>query len=279
MADTAFMIQYRQELILAYEQRKSYLRETVTNEAVIRGNQATFLVVGSDGGYATTRGSNGLIPASNNNNNQYVATLTERNALYKMTNFNIFASQGDQRRAMQENSMAKLNRTVDLQIIEILGTATNDTGAAETGSLDLVIHAETILGNNFAFEDESAKVTCVISDAMFGYLKKTKEFTSADFTMNKPYHEQSRKRFRWAGIDYIVHSDLPGKGTNQEKCFMYSQAAVGHAMDVAGMDVVADYDKEQNYSYSRCTAFMGGVLLQNSGVVVINHDGSGFAAS
>ena len=269
MADTAFMIQYRQELILAYEQRQSFLRETVTNEAVIRGNQATFLVVGSSGDYATTRGSNGLIPASNNNNNQYTATLTEQNSLYKMINFNIFASQGDQRRAMQENSMATLNRTVDKQIIDILNTGTNDTGTAATGSLDMIIYAETILGNNFALEDESARITAVISDAMFGYLKKSDRFSSADFTMNKPYQEQSRKRFRWAGIDYIVHSNLPGKGTSAEKCFMYSQAAVGHAMDTAGMDVVADYDKEQNYSFSRCTAFMGGVLLQNSGVVVM----------
>lgn len=278
MVDTAPMIQYRQEFILAYEQRQSFLRESVTTEAVIKGNQATFLVVGSNGDYAVTRGSNGRIPAFANNNTQLTATLTEQHALHTMNGFDIFRSQGDQRRAMQENSMAKLNRTVDKQIIDLLNTGTNDTGAAVAGNLDLILYAQAILGANFAMEDDNMEITCVISDALRAYLMKAKEFSSADFTPNMPYAKKSMKRFNWLGINFIVHSNLPGKTTNAEKCFMYAKSSVGHAMDTSGMGVYAGYDEEQDYSFNRATAFMGGVLLQNSGVVVINHDGSGFAA-
>jgi hemin uptake protein HemP len=37
------------------------------------------------------------------------------------------------------------------------------------------------------------------------------------------------------------------------------------------------YDEEQDYSWARASAFMGSKLLQNSGVVVITHDGSAYA--
>ena len=47
MSDSAFQIQYRQEFIQAFEQHATLLRDTVTTEAVIKGNQAVFLVAGS----------------------------------------------------------------------------------------------------------------------------------------------------------------------------------------------------------------------------------------
>ena len=62
MADSAFQIQYRQEFIAQFEQGQSWLRTVCTTEAVIKGNQAMFLVAGSGGATAVTRGLNGNIP-------------------------------------------------------------------------------------------------------------------------------------------------------------------------------------------------------------------------
>ena len=47
MSDTAYQTQYRQEFIAGFEQRQSLLRDTVTTEAVIKGNTAVFLVADS----------------------------------------------------------------------------------------------------------------------------------------------------------------------------------------------------------------------------------------
>jgi hypothetical protein len=47
MADSAFQVQYRQEFIAQFEQGQSWLRSICTTEAVIKGNQAMFLVAGS----------------------------------------------------------------------------------------------------------------------------------------------------------------------------------------------------------------------------------------
>jgi hypothetical protein len=40
------------------------------------------------------------------------------------------------------------------------------------------------------------------------------------------------------------------------------------------MDVRAGYNEENAYYWARSSIFMGSALLQNSGVAVVNHDGS-----
>ena len=77
MAESAPQIQYRQELVATFEEGMSWLRQTTVTEAVIKGNQATFLVAGSGGASAVTRGINGLIPARADSLTQSTATLVE----------------------------------------------------------------------------------------------------------------------------------------------------------------------------------------------------------
>ena len=63
MSLSAPQIQFRNETIAEFEIGASILRDTVTTEAVLKGNQAKFLVAGSGGATAKTRGVNGRIPA------------------------------------------------------------------------------------------------------------------------------------------------------------------------------------------------------------------------
>lgn len=276
MADHAYQTQYRQEFISGFEQRQSLVRNTVITEAVISGNSAVFLVADSGDAEAVTRGVNGLIPARGDNLNQYTATLVEWHDLVRRTRFNIFASQGDGRRIMQETTMSVINRKIDSDIITELNTATQDTGAAATASLSMAMHALTILGNNDVPLD--GNIYALITPAFHAFLMQTKEFASADYVSGKPF-EGKPMMYNWANVNWIVHPNLPGKGTNAEKCFMYHKSAMGHAANTGEMSSAVGYDDEQDYSYARCSMFMGAKLLQNSGIVVMNHDGSGFAAS
>jgi len=275
MAETAYQIQYRQEFIAGFEQRQSMVRQSVTTDSVIKGNQATFLVADSGDAEAVTRGVNGLIPARADNLNQYTATLVEWHDLVRRTKFNIFASQGDGRRIMQETTMGVINRKVDQDIITELQNATQDTGAAAKASLDLAMYAKVILGNNEVPMD--GNIFALVTPAFEAYLMQTKEFASADYVSGKPFESQMTM-FRWAGVNWIVHPNLPGKGTSAEKCFMYHKNAVGHAANTGDMDSKVGYDDEQDYSWARASIFMGPKILQNSGIVVVNHDGSAYAA-
>lgn len=277
MADTAAQIQYRQEYVAGFEQTETLLRKTVTTEAVIKGNQAVFLVADSGGASPVTRGVNGLIPARPDNLSQKTATLVENHDLTRKTGFNVFISQGDQRAIMQMTTQGVINRGIDLQILTELANTTNATGlAASTASLQLVAWAKTILGNNQVPLD--GNISSIISPAFHGYLMQTKEFANAQYVNDKPFENQPIM-FRWYGVNFIVHNNLVGVGTASESCYMYHRSAIGHAVDKKDIQALVGYEEEQDYSWARTTIFMGAKLLQAKGAVLMRHDGSAFAAT
>lgn len=279
MAETAFQTQYRQEFIAGFEQRQSLLRSSVTTEAVLKGNTATFLVADSGGASAVTRGVNGLIPARADNLTQTSATLAEWHDLVRKSGFNVFASQGDQRRIMQETTMAVINRKVDADIIAQLDTATVDTGAATTATLALVAKAKAILGLAEVPTQELDNMFAAVTPAFMAYLMQTKEFSSAEYVDVKTFVGAERKMLRWYGINWIEHPNLTGAGTSSEKCYIYHRAALGHAVDTRNIQSPVGYDDEQDYSWARASVFMGSKLLQNGGIVQILHDGSAMVGS
>lgn len=275
MAESAATVRYRAEYVATFEQRQSLVRKLVTTDCDINAASAVFLVAGSGGATAVTRGLNGLIPARAVDLNTFTATLTEWHDLVKRTNFNIYISQGDGRRLMQAESVGVINRTIDQNIITELNTATQDTGTTARASLEMVMHAITILGNNKVPLD--GNISALITPAFYANLMMTKEFASVDYVNNKPF-TGNLTSFRWAGVNFVVHPSLPGAGTAAEKNFMFHKDAIGHACNMENVQLVVGYDEEQDYSFARATGYMGSKLLQNSGVVVMNHDGSNFAA-
>lgn len=283
MAETAFQIQYRQAFIDGFEQRESLIRSMVTTEVEIKGNQATFLVADSGAATAVTRGVNGLIQARGDNLSQPVATLVEWHDLVRKTGFNVFASQGNQIAIMQKSSMGVINRKIDYDIYTELNTGTVNTGTAVTASLGLVMRAKTILGINQVPWDSN--LYALITPAFEAYLMQTKEFASREYVGRMPMDGADvawRDRplmYNWMGVNWCVHPNLPGIGTSAEKCFMFHKSAIGHAYNQGDLTALAGYNDEQDYSWARTSVFMGTKILQNSGIVVMNHDGSALVAA
>lgn len=284
MAETAFQIQYRAESIAGFEQNEALLRTCVTTEAVIKGNQATFLVADSGGATATTRGSNGRIPARADNLNQATATLVEKHDLVNKPGFNVFASQGNQREIMQKTSRAVIHRECDQQVITELETGTVNLGATGViASIGVVTRAQVVMQN--AGVPWDSNTTALVTPAFMGYMRQTKEFASAEYVGGKKPWESGDPSWRdkpyayfWLDMVWVVHPNLPGKGTSTEKCFFFHKNAIGHAMDTAGIQALAGYDQEQDYSWARTTVYAGAKLLQNAGVVIFIHDGSALVA-
>jgi hypothetical protein len=281
MTDTAFMNQYRKEFIMGFEQRESLLRQTCLTEAVISGNQAIFLVTDSGDAVASTRGVDGMYVYGDDNRDQYTCVLADSTHPTRRNNWNIFASMGEesqQRMAMQKNGMGVINRKIDSTILTALSAATQTTGAAVTADLSLVMKAVAILGNN-EVDTEDGNLTFVISPAMNANLMQIDGFTSADYVSDKPLGGGQSRMRKWGNYNFITHPNLAGKGTSSETCYAYHRDAIGHAVDTKGIDAVIGYNEEQAYSYARHTVFQGAKLLQNTGVVKILHDGSGYVAS
>ena len=284
MADTAFQIQYRQEFVNGFEDRQSILKSMCVQEADVKGNQATFLVADSGSAIAVTRGVNGLIPARADSLTQTTATLIEYHDLVRKTEFNILSSQGDQRRIMQETSMGVINRRLDNSIIAALDGGTNNTGAAAVASLDLVVWARTILGNNQVPLWDEENLFAVVSPAFDGYMMQTPEYASADYVEVKPFTGPARRFRRWSGFNWAVHGRLTNSvgagGTGaSEQCFFFPRNAIGCAVHKQGINASVGFDDEQAYSWARTSVDIGAVLLQNSGLVVALHNAAGYAAT
>ena len=200
MAESAAQVQYKQEIVATFEEGQSWLRQCSVTEAVINGNQATFLVAGSGGATASTRGINGLITARPDSMTQTTATLVEWHDLVRKTRFNIFQSQGDQRRLMQDTTRKVLNRRIDADIITQLDTATVNLGAATTMALSIAAKAVTTLGEAEVPTEEEDKMFALATPAVRGYLMQIPEFTKADYVEMKYLNGPARRMVRWAGL-------------------------------------------------------------------------------
>lgn len=278
MSVEAAVIQYRREFVASFEQRVSALKMATTKESMVNGLQATFLVSGSGGDTAVTRGVNGQIPYGNPTNTQVTATLVEKHAPYELTSFNIFASQGDQKRIMQEASMAVINREIDTTILSELANATQDFGSGPA-TLNTVIGAKVILGNNQVDTTQADNMFAVVSPAFMGNLMQVREFASAEYVDVKAFAGPSRKYLRWMGVNWIESPLISGLGTSAELCYMFHRSALGYAVRVGEESVSIGYDDKQDSSWSRATTYHAAKILQNTGIVKITHDGSGYQAT
>lgn len=280
--DTAFQTMYRQEFIAGFEQHVSIIRDTVTTDGTMTGNQYVFLVVDSGGAEAVTRGVNGMIPSRADNQNQNTCVLSEWHDLVRKTGFNVFASQGNQRQIMQMTSMAVLNRKIDNQIITELNTGTVTAGSSATIASVSLYQTGVVKLQNAGVPWDS-NITLLCQPSFLAYMEQAPEFASADYVDVRPYAGSNASwrdkpmGYRWRNSLILTHPNLPGKATTSEKSFMYHKSAIGHAADSAGLKSPVGYNEEQDYSWARASMYMGAKLLQNTGVIVYTHDGSAFA--
>lgn len=279
MAVQAAVIQFRQETVAQFEQKISKLRGATTPEMVKKGNQAVFLVSGSAGDTATTRGANGDIPYGGPQNAQVTITLKERHAAKELTGFDVFASQGDQAGGLKRMVQNIMRRDVDLSILAALSAATQDFG---TGTFDLktVQGCLAILGNNQVDIDDENNLFGVISPAAQAYLLGVAEFASADYVKMQPFASGAWVSYkRWAGVNWITSPLVTGVGTSSELLYIYHRDALGWSGNLTEEQVYAGYEEKHGKNWARAELYHEAALLQNSGVIKITHDGSEFVAT
>jgi hypothetical protein len=279
MSVEAAVAQYRQATVDQFEQKVSMFRSCTTKETMSNGLTVTFLVAGSGSDTAVTRGVNGQIPYGNPTNTQKTATLVEKHAPYELTNFNIFASQGDQKAIMRKASMAVINRDIDLTCLTELANATIDTGTTATASLAMIEAAKAYLGNQDVPIEEEDNMFACISPSFRSYLMRTTEFAHGDYVDVKVFNGPTRKIWRWDGVNWFVSSRVTGLGTSTELCYMWHRDALGYAVNIGEDTIDIGYDAKQNSSWSRATIYHAAKILQNTGIVQMKHDGSNSALS
>ena len=183
---------------------------------------------------------------------------------------------------MQMTTMAVINRQIDSLIITQLNTGTVTIGAASTIPTVSMFQNGRVKLSNAAVPWDS-NVTLLCQPSFLAYLEQAPEFANAQYVDLRPYAgdvpswKDKPMAYRWRNCLIVEHPNLPGKGTSSEKSFLFHKISVGFAVDTGGIQSPVGYDNEQDYSYARASCYMGAVVLQNTGIVVITHDGSAYA--
>lgn len=276
MALNPTQVLYRDEFVSAFEQRQSYLRDTVTNEAMVKGSSAIFLVTGQ-ADTMKERGVDGLIPSANETDSQVTISLKEMHHRATATSWDIFQGQSDRRRIMQEKGMKAANKEIDDAIVTALGSATTSysSGSAVTLTFGKLVD---ILSSLYANQvDNDGLITCVWTPKAMARIMTFAQSTSIDYVDRKPLIDGPQP-FRFLGATHIMHPRLTGVGTSTASNFVYHKAAIGHAVDSAGIKTDIGYNGEHDYSYARHSIFHGAKILQNAGVLkVVTDDTAAFS--
>lgn len=267
---------YRDEFVASFEQRQSYLRDSVTSEAMVKGNSAIFLVTGQ-ADTMKERGVDGLIPSANETDSQVTIALKEMHHRATATSFDIFGGQSDRRRILQERGMKAANKEIDDSIIAALGAATNSyaSGTAQTLTYGKLVDILSDLFENQV--DNDGQITCVWTPKTMARIMTFAQATSIDYVNQKPLVDGPQP-FRFLGATHIMHPRLTGVGTSTASNFVYHKASIGHAVDSAGIKTDIGYNGEHDYSYARHSIFHGSRILQNAGVLkVVSDDTAAFS--
>ena len=160
------------------------------------------------------------------------AALTEYWVGSRRTGVNILTAPGEVRASIQDGAVRELNTRINRNIIDVLRTATQHSGPATRDCVALVMFGLAALGNNSVPLD--GNISAVITPAYLAHLMQTKEFASAEFVGDVPF-SSALTVYRWAGVNFIVHPNLPGRGTGEEKCFMYHKDAVCHTWAIGAV--------------------------------------------
>lgn len=283
MAVSAAVTIYKQEMIAQFERRRSVLSMTCSKESMASGQSIVWLVNGSGGDSAVTRGVNGLIPYGQTSNTQVTGTLVPKYAAKRITDFDVFASQGNQTAALQTASYSIIRRDMDDTILTELANCTQDYGAAGlTLDTATILGARAALGYNDVPVGQLNNMFCAITHGAFAYLMQNTEFSNGQYMGDTlPYKNMIDPEvpYVWSGINFIVTNAISGKQTAAELMYMFHRDAIGYATNVGEEGIAAGFNEEQKYSWSIATIFHCSKILQDSGIIKITHDGTAFVTT
>ena len=177
MAVQAAITQYKKEMVLTYEQRRSKLSAAATKETMMNGYTVTWLVSGAGSAVAVTRGQNGDIPYGGPRTLRS-RPLWSRTAPAGHDQLRRVRVAGNQTQLMQINSYAIIRRAQDQAILDELANATQDWALGGSLTIEMISAAKAILGNQNVPIDEEDNMFAIISPAAQAYLEQTTEFAS-----------------------------------------------------------------------------------------------------
>lgn len=282
---TAFITDYEARVQDVFQRRGSLLRPAVRVKDNVVGSTAVFQKIGS--GTATTKARHGTITPMNQTHTAPSATLVDFYGGDWVDKLDEAKVSIDERMAIARGGAMALGRKVDSQITTALDATTQSTITYTVTSAAAI--QSSLLQLAEALDDNEVPNDGLRYGALtpraWAQAMVVDAFASADYVGSNglPYVMGAPVQELWKqylGINWKVHSGLPGKGTATAKIFVWHRDAVGYAIakaagNMAGTNAVS---ADITWHGDRAAHFVnhmmsgGAVLIDDTGVIEGNLD-------
>ncbi len=264
----SFVKQYEDDIHDAFQRRGSFLLHTVRHKDKVKGASTTFQKIGV--GAASTKARHGIVTPMNQTHEAVECTLADFYAGDWVDDLDEAKVNHDERRAIADGGAWALGRKADDQIITALGGTSNELASGIHGALTralLLEMAETLDDNDVPNDGHRWGL---LTPRAWAIAMTIDEFASGDFVGDQPFMKGANPR-TWLGINWMMHTGLPNKGTNTADCFAYHRNAVGYASN-KGIDVAVQFHNDHDAWFVNAKMSGAGCLIDENGVVKLPHD-------
>lgn len=271
-------VNYLPEFQESFAQTISLLSDRCTDGRMDGGASVVFDIADMSGDLAE-RGVDGELPRLTSSDSQVTATLKEYGGTMRITDFNAFTSQSNEREKQYRKMTGRVNRRMDKVIISELDNASTvwNGGTAITMTPAILTDMITELEQGEVPID-AMDVTLLGTPKVRHQLMKSPAYTSSDFVSARPYegdearytNQRKVKRFLDAGM--IFSPLLSGAGTASAKCFLFHRRAVGCAKPSSQLMLTTGFNDEHHYHYCSSSVKAACKILQSGGIIEFLHD-------
>lgn len=271
-------VNYLPEFHESFAQTVSLLSDRCTDGRMDGGISVVFDIADMSGDLAE-RGVDGDLPRLNSTDSQVTCTLKEYGGTMRITDFNAFTSQSNEREKMYKKMMARVNRRMDKVIIAEL-----DNAATQWNSGNAIVMTPALLTDMITELEQGEvpispeDVTLLATPKIRHQLMKSQAYTSSDYVSAKPYegdqatYTNSRKIKRFLDVGMIFSPLLAGAGTSTAKTFLFHRRAVGCAKPSSQLMLTTGFNDEHHYNYCSASVKAACKILQSGGILEIIHD-------
>ena len=231
----AFVTLYDSEIKLAYQRMGPQLRGTtrVSNEVI--GNTVVFQTLGK--GAANTKGRNSDVTPMNPTHATASATIADYYAPEYIDKLDLLKVRHDERRAIQETSVAAIGRQDDSLLITVLEAATTNqstaraisalgstaTAAVVTGILSA--HISSLGRRDVPLQD--GNLFSAVSMQVWDHLLTIDQFARAEYVGATPLAALPWSARRWMGCEWRTHTGLTLSGTTARLILTWHKNSLG----------------------------------------------------
>ncbi len=230
----SFIQQYERDHVDAFQQKGSYLRDTVRFRTGVIGKSDTFQLIGK--GAATKKGRNGEVVPMNLDHTPVTCTLEDFYAGDGADTVDLSRLSIDERMAIAQAGASALGVKVDNQIINSLdGTTSAASNWVQTSSAtvrnSMLNFCKSLFQNDVP---NDGNIFALLTPAAWSAALTVKEFANAEWVTAQglPFTRgvaDGRKFADWNGVKWKMHTGLTGVGTATATNYIYHRNAVGYA--------------------------------------------------